>query len=76
MDKMNRDRFKSSKIPSMPKLDKLDKIYIKEAIHYVEKHFPNNYGNIDSFCYPICHSTVKKWISHFIYDINVLYIWI
>jgi deoxyribodipyrimidine photolyase-related protein len=66
MDKMNRDRFKASKIPSMPKLDKLDKIYIKEAIRYVEKHFPNNYGNINSFNYPICHSTVNKWVSFFI----------
>lgn len=71
MDKMNREVYdKNSKIPSMPKIGETDKYYIKEAIKYVNKHFPNNYGNTDnvkhSFNYPICHSTAIKWLKHFI----------
>jgi deoxyribodipyrimidine photolyase-related protein len=81
MDKMNRevyDKSKSSKIPSLPKIGSKDIIYIDEAIHYVNKHFPNNYGNTGntkhslehslehSFCYPITHSTAMKWFYHFL----------
>jgi deoxyribodipyrimidine photolyase-related protein len=72
MDKMNREVYKSSissKIPQVPKIGKKDKEYIDDAIKYVNKHFSNNYGNIDSnhsFCYPICHSTANKWLKHFI----------
>ena len=37
-----------------------------EAIKYVEKNFPKNYGNTENFIYPIKHSTVKRWLTHFI----------
>ncbi len=67
MDKMNREVYdKSSKVPSIPKLSKDDKTYIKEAIIYINKHFPNNYGNTDNFFYPVTHKTANKWLSHFI----------
>ncbi len=67
MDKMNREVYdKSSKVPSIPKLDKLDKTYIKEAITYINRNFPNNYGNTEDFFYPITHKTANKWLSHFI----------
>ncbi len=71
MDKMNREVYKDKlKVPSIPKIGKIDNEYIKEAIKYVEKHFPNNYGNTDnmklSFFYPITHNTAIKWLKHFI----------
>jgi deoxyribodipyrimidine photolyase-related protein len=73
MDKMNRevyDKSKDSKIPPVPKIGEIDKHYIKEATIYINKHFPNNYGNTNdlkhSFNYPICHSTANKWLKNFI----------
>ncbi len=70
MDKMNREKYTSSKVPPMPKLGKTDTIYIKEAIKYVNKYFSNNYGNTDnskhSFNYPITHKTAMKWFYHFL----------
>jgi deoxyribodipyrimidine photolyase-related protein len=37
------------------------------AIKYVEKHFPNNYGNTDNaFNYPVTHKTAIKWLQNFI----------
>jgi deoxyribodipyrimidine photolyase-related protein len=67
MDKMNRETFDNSKkIPSL--LNESNKYieYIKEAVNYVEKHFPNNYGNCDNFNYPISRESTLKWLKHFI----------
>jgi deoxyribodipyrimidine photolyase-related protein len=66
MDKMNREIYKDSKIPPVPKISSKDKAYINEAIRYVNSHFPNNYGNTDNFNYPITHNTAKKWFKHFL----------
>jgi deoxyribodipyrimidine photolyase-related protein len=66
MDKMNREIFKGTNVPSSPKIGSTDKYYINEAIKYVEKHFPNNYGNSDNFNYPVTHKTAMKWLIHFI----------
>lgn len=40
--------------------------YIKEAINYVNKHFPDNYGSLDNFIYPIDSSQSKKWLDKFL----------
>jgi deoxyribodipyrimidine photolyase-related protein len=40
--------------------------YTKEAIKYVEKHFPDNYGSLDYFIYPIDNTTSKKWLMKFL----------
>ena len=40
--------------------------YIEEAQIYVEKHFPNNYGNVDNFTYPTTHIEAKKMLTHFL----------
>ncbi len=68
LDKMNREKYKSSKVPPMPKISSKDEHYIKEAIKYVNKHFPNNYGTTehDNFNYPITHKTAIKWFYHFL----------
>lgn len=52
--------------PSLPSLSNKDKKYIKEAISYVERRFPKNYGTTDNFIFPVTHTTAEKWLNHFI----------
>jgi deoxyribodipyrimidine photolyase-related protein len=40
--------------------------YIKEAIQYTNKNFPNNYGSLDNFIYPIDHKEANIWLKDFI----------
>jgi len=47
------------KIPSENK-------YVKDAIVWVNKHFPNNYGNVDDFWVPVTHKEAQKWLNNFI----------
>ena len=65
-DTLNRKKLPDNiKIPKLPKNDN-DTKYIKEAKIYVNKHFKNNYGNVDDFIFPITHKTSKKWLKSFI----------
>ena len=65
-DKFNRERYKDNiVIPKLPS-NKADKYYIDEAVKYVNKNFPKNYGNTDNFIYPISHKTAKKWLINFL----------
>jgi len=63
-DKLNREKFKETKIPFIPKIT--EDSYIGEAKRYITKHFPKNYGNVDNFNYPIDRPTAMKWLKHFI----------
>tara|TARA_B100000575_G_scaffold143994_2_gene114981 strand:+ start:9728 stop:11152 length:1425 start_codon:yes stop_codon:yes gene_type:complete len=67
-DKQNRERMPKD-VP-IPKLltnkPKKDKEYIDEAILYVNKHFPKNYGTTDEFQFPISHTTANKWLKNFV----------
>lgn len=67
-DAQNRKKLgKGIKIPDLPiNLIKEDKEFINEAIDYVEKHFKNNYGNVDDFQLPISHKCATKWLDDFI----------
>jgi deoxyribodipyrimidine photolyase-related protein len=40
--------------------------YVKEAKKYVQKNFPNNYGTVENFFYPVSHSESKKWLHDFL----------
>jgi deoxyribodipyrimidine photolyase-related protein len=66
MDKMNRERYNNEKIPPLLSNSKKDYYYINEATKYVNKYFPNNYGNTTNFIYPISHNSAMKWLKHFI----------
>jgi len=45
--------------------------YKKEAIIYINKHFPNNYGSLDNFIYPINFEDAKNVLKYFIkYNFN------
>jgi deoxyribodipyrimidine photolyase-related protein len=40
--------------------------YIIEAKKYVNKHFPDNFGSIDDFYYPVTHAETSKHLKIFI----------
>lgn len=40
--------------------------YVIEAIKYVNKHFPDNYGNTDNFIFPVNRAIAVKWLQLFI----------
>lgn len=66
LDKENRNKLpKNIVIPKIPSNNSDDK-YIKKGIKFVNKYFPNNYGNTKDFIYPITHKTAKKFITHFV----------
>lgn len=66
-DKYNRKPIsKDHKIIKLPNLTKEDKKYIEENKEYIEKLFPNNYGDVSNFIYPITHKSSEKWLNHFI----------
>ena len=64
-DKENRDIYKDDLIIPKLKIIKSDQEYINPAISYINKHFPNNYGNINNFIYPISHKGAQKWLKDF-----------
>lgn len=67
-DKENREGPPKSglKIPDLPPNKDLKSKYVKEAIAYVRKNFPKNYGNAEDFLYPITHETSEAWFKHFL----------
>lgn len=40
--------------------------YVKEAMSYVTKHFPDNPGSVGNFCYPVIHRDAEKWLQNFL----------
>ena len=40
--------------------------YYEEAKIYIEKHFKNNYGEIENTIYPINHKEAKEWLNEFL----------
>lgn len=63
-DKLNRETPSTHKIVKQPSAT--NSRYVQEAITYVEKHFPDNYGNTDNFIFPVSHTDARKWLKHFI----------
>lgn len=39
--------------------------YVSEAVAYVEKHFPHNFGDTDMFWCPVTHTSAKKHLRNF-----------
>lgn len=63
-DTENRKKLpKDIKLPVLPK--KINNKYTKEAVLYVNKHFSNNYGEIN-FIYPLTHNDAIKWLDNFL----------
>ena len=65
-DSDNRLKYPSNKKPPKVKFPAINK-YSREAIEYVQKNFPNNYGLInEQFNYPITFDESKKWFQQFL----------
>jgi len=64
-DEENREKypkdFKEKKVKS-----NIHNIYVKNAIKFVLKHYPNNPGTIEDFILPIDHKMAKRWLKKFI----------
>jgi Uncharacterized protein related to deoxyribodipyrimidine photolyase len=61
------NRKKLPKKVILPKITRPSQTqFVEEAINYVEKHFPENYGNASEFAYPIDHTEAKKWLKQFL----------
>jgi deoxyribodipyrimidine photolyase-related protein len=55
------------KVPTIDiKYNKKTNKYIEEAIEYTNTNFPNNYGSLDNFIYPINHTEAKEWLKEFL----------
>lgn len=39
---------------------------VTEAMAYVEKHWPDNYGELTRFCYPTTHAEAENWLEDFL----------
>ena len=64
-DNENRNKLsKNIKIPDIP-MKKKNK-YELEAIDYINKLFPNNYGNSEDLLFPTNHIESKKWFKYFL----------
>jgi deoxyribodipyrimidine photolyase-related protein len=64
-DSDNRERFpKNEKAPKIhfPKVND----FVQEAIAYIEKNWPKNYGLSTQFQYPVTHQDSEKWLKDFL----------
>jgi deoxyribodipyrimidine photolyase-related protein len=65
-DAENRLKYHAAKKPPKVNYTSENKYY-KEAVTYVNKHFPNNYGEIDKHViYPNTFDESKKWFKEFL----------
>ncbi|MEM6522678.1 MAG: cryptochrome/photolyase family protein [Bacteroidota bacterium] len=40
--------------------------YMKEAKEYVGQHFPDHYGSVEGFIYPVTFDQAEKWLEDFL----------
>ena len=64
-DKQNRKVLKED-VKITFKRNKYDSQLMKESKDYIEKHFNDNYGNLDNFIFPTTHKMAKQWLKYFI----------
>jgi len=67
-DEDNRKKLpKNIEIPKIPSLKLSTSVnnIVKEAKEYINFAFPDNYGSLDNFIYPIDHDSAKKWLTDF-----------
>ncbi len=65
-DSENRLKYPRDKKPPAISFPRVNKFY-REALAYVEKHFPDNYGSInEKLIYPVTFNESKKWLKHFL----------
>jgi len=62
-DKENRKKLPNKIV--IPKVPTHNSKYINDAVTYIQKHFPNNYGGTN-LLFPVTHGSAKKWFLSFI----------
>jgi deoxyribodipyrimidine photolyase-related protein len=60
------NRKKLPKSVYAPVMDEFDSEYLQEAIDYVEKQFPGNYGETGVFQFPLNHSQAEQMLKSFL----------
>lgn len=71
-DTENRKKVpKGTEIPTFKIPDEND--YVTKAKEYVERHFGDNYGNIDTFYYATTHNEAEKHLQTFINERFVMF---
>jgi deoxyribodipyrimidine photolyase-related protein len=63
-DELNRNPF--DKTYKEPKIKTYSNKYIDSAKFYINKHYPNSFGNFDNVYYPINHKDAELHLKHFI----------
>ncbi len=64
-DEDNRKKLPKNHVPPFPPKS-AHNTHVKEAIRYVEKHFPNNPGETKTFRYPVTRKDAQVWLKDFI----------
>ena len=65
LDSENRKPFVKNQQEVFKPNNNKDK-YVQEAIKYIEKHFPKNFGSTEHFFYPIDHEEAHEWLNDFV----------
>ena len=66
-DTDNRERYPKNQQP--PKVaTPASSTWVDEAIDYVEKHFPDAYGQATPFRYAVTHDDAKRWLDQFLIE--------
>jgi len=64
-DDENRLKYPKDKTPPIVEFAEPNEYYV-EAVNYTQKHFPDNYGNLNAdFIYPGTFSESKTWLQNF-----------
>lgn len=64
-DIQNRKKYpKNQKTPSIIKIE--ENSFVAESINYVNKYFPNNYGELSNIYYPTTFEESENWLSDFL----------
>ena len=66
-DADNRKKFPAKENPPQISLPKEDK-FVTEAKEYVTSNFNENYGEVDTFFYPINFTSAEEWLTEFLKD--------
>lgn len=66
-DEENREKLpkgERERLPSLPTVRRT--ATVREAIESVERDFPDGYGTLDTWHYPVTHAAASRWLDRFL----------